>query len=568
MRAARLNRQLRGVGISPGFAIGTAYIYRDVLDQDYRLYSLADGQIDREFDRIKRAFEAVLNDLVDLTRRVERDLDAETADIFRAHRVLLKDSSLLGQIRTELERERTNAEYALKSVFDRLKSKFDNMEDPLLRDRADDVVDLCKRLLRSLLGVQSLLEKLPADAVLIAQRLLPSDTVLLQKHAISAVVVEHCGTASHSAILARGIGIPVVSHIENATGVIATGNRLLVDGCAGQVVLAPDRKRTAAFATRAQKYRVIQARAKERCTEPALTRDGARVFVLANIGSILDAALARENGADGVGLFRLEQFFLAEETLPRREDVQNVLRQTLAQMPGVPATVRLLDVGADKRLPYLKQRDERNPMLGRRGVRLLLDYPELLTSQLWALLAVSQEFPLRILVPMVTLEEDMRLVRTAATNVAKELGLKSIPPLGAMIETPAAALCVQRIAECADFLCVGTNDLTQYVMAASREEDFLSHYYIEDHPAVINLIRWVCESVPQHDIEICGELAGRVKTLPAFLEMGVRRFSVVPLRVPAIKETVRTLTMRTLCVGEDGSDRDQRPAARQAKRSD
>jgi phosphoenolpyruvate-protein phosphotransferase (PTS system enzyme I) len=543
MTATRPNRQLRGVGISPGFAAGSAYVHRDILDRDYGFYAVADDQIDEECARIERAFGDVLNDLIDLTRRVELELDTESADIFRAHKVLLRDASFRSRIQTELKKEKMNAEHAVKSVFERLRLKFDVLEDRLLRDHGDDVADLCKRLLRSLMGVQNLLEKLPPNAVLVAQRLLPSDTVLLRKHAVSAVVIEYCGTASHSAILARGMGIPVVSRIDDATHVIATGDTLLVDGGIGKVVLAPDGERIAAFERRAKRYRRVQAKARERCAEPALTQDGTRVFVMANTGCVAETVLASENGADGIGLFRLEQFFLAQTTLPGEKDIRDALCKSLSRMPGLPATIRLLDSGADKRLPYLKQRAERNPMLGRRGVRLLLEYPKLLSSQLRALLTVSQEHPLRILVPMVTLAEDMKRIRTAVATAARQLKIKNIPPVGAMIETPAAALCAVEIGEYADFFSLGTNDLAQYVMAAGRQEEFLSHYYIEDHPAVLRLMRQVCNAAPHHEIEVCGELAGNPRVIPLFLQMGIRHLSVLPLRIPATKEIIRTLRL-------------------------
>lgn len=540
MNTTVFNRQLYGVGISAGFAMGTAYVRGDMSRQASTCEPATPPQTDKEYARFQQARDSVLRDITDLIKRVSRELDAALIGIFRVHRTILRHPVLSREIKNELEDTNSSAEQAVQSVLRRWKSQFESSTHYLLQDRADDIEDLNERLLCRLLGVRSLIERVPRGAAFVTQRLLPSEIVLLHEREISGIVVESCGSASHAAILARSMGIPIAAQIPDATGLIASGDLLLIDGIVGRVVTAPDQDRITRFQERIKERARVMLAAQKRCTQPALTRDDVRVLVMANAGCPEDVCLALDSGADGIGLFRLEQFYMSQSMLPCKDHISALLRDSLRHIDGLPMTVRLLDVGADKVLPYLRQRRDRNPLFGRRGVRLLIDYPELLSSQLQAILVLSQEHPLRVLVPMVTIDEDMRRVREAAERAAEELGIETIPPLGAMIETPAAALCIAELSEFADFFSIGTNDLTQYTMAAGREEESLSDYYVDDHPAIIRLIQHVCSVIKHKEVSVCGELAGNPEAIPLLLRAGIRMLSVVPLRIPAVKERVRS----------------------------
>lgn len=541
MAAKKSSRQLLGRGISPGYAVGSAYVYHDMLKQDYAFRSAPQQDVQAEFDRVSSAFEDVLGELTVLAKRVERAMGTDYANILGANRAVLRDPSVLEEVRMELEKEYLNAEEAVKQVFLRQREKFYAMDNRLFRDRGDDIGDLCKRVIRSLLGKEHLLQTLPANAVMVAERLLPTDTILLRRKSVSAVVVESCGPASHAAIFARGMGIPIASGIAHATTAIEMDEEVLVDGITGRVVVAPDADQKARFGDLRREYVKVMEKAQQSCREPALTQDGVRIQIMANVANKEEVDFAAENGAEGIGLYRLEQFYARQRTLPGEDEIADYLRTALQEFKGKVVTIRLLDTGGDKQLPYLDYPSETNPGLGQRGVRLLLDYPALLSSQLKALLSLSPDFPIRILVPMVTLAEDMKAVRLALKDAAQQFNCKAIPALGAIIETPAAAIRAAQIAEFSDFLSIGTNDLTQYVMAAERESNYMSRYYLDDHPAVLWLIRQVCEAVSGHDVEICGELAGNPKAIPILLEMGIRKLSVFALRVPAIKEIIRSL---------------------------
>ncbi len=270
-------------------------------------------------------------------------------------------------------------------------------------------------------------------------------------------------------------------------------------------------------------------------------RDGQTVHVEANLAAFEDVDLLLENGADGVGLFRIEQLYLARALPPSEDELYEELARLVAPLRERSVTIRLLDIGGDKKIPALRFPSERNPALGRRGVRLLFDHPRLVETQLRSLLRLFRVQPIRILVPMVTLERDIERMRALLARAAADLGMERLPLLGAMIETPAAALTVARIAAHADFLCVGTNDLTQYTLAAGRDDAAVSEYYVDDHPALLRLLGIIVDEAAGKPLTLCGELAGREEVLPTLLGLGFRRLSIAPRLVPTTKELIRSL---------------------------
>jgi phosphoenolpyruvate-protein phosphotransferase len=414
------------------------------------------------------------------------------------------------------------------------------MTQPAQQQTAEDLADLRRRLLREMTGVKTTaLEKMPPGRVLVARRLLPSDTVALPRRAVTGIVLEFGGPGSHAALLAEALGIPTVAQIPNAREIIADDDVLIVDGFRGEIVVNPDAATHTRYTEEIEGALARSAELTQLARQPACTRDGTKIAVLANVGCREDVSTAVEHGADGVGLYRLEQFYLSRKTPPTAVELLADLREMFAPLRGKPITVRLLDLGGDKPLPFLKLPPEDNPFLGRRGVRLLLRYPDLLDTQLQALWQLAREHDVRILVPMVTLAEEMAEVRMRFAAVAKEAGQNELPPLGAMIETPAAALSVAGIIAYADFLSIGTNDLTQYTMAAGRENPLVSEYFREDHPAVLRLVRIVVEEAGRVPVAVCGELARQVDAVPTLLKLGIRSLSVAPPLVPGVKEAVR-----------------------------
>jgi len=546
------NITLRGYGISSGLAMGRAWIYHDILQRMQDVYAIEADEIEGEYRRIQDAFGQVLQDLETSEREVQEKLDEEFARIFRAHRAILRDPSLLEEIRERLERSQVNAEFVVMAVFRRLEGRFRrSLNDDRWAERADDVADLAKRVLRFLTGQAAhQLADLSPNTILVASRLLPSDTVHFSREAVSAVVVERGGPASHAAILTRELGIPAVSGVENAIQTIPEERIVLVDGAEGTVVIDPDEQLQQMYHRRRTEIAIRRTRASSRTDTVARTREGTEIAVRANISGPEEAALAVEHGADGVGLYRIESMYFGREDLPSEDELVDALRETLSPFDvDQSVTLRLLDIGGDKPLPFLDHPKEPTPVLGRRGVRLLLAFPDLLRMQLRSFLRLSMERSTRVLVPMVTLASDMQALRDVYLQVVDEVSCPSPPPLGSMVETPAAALCVEALLEHSDFFSVGTNDLTQYTMAAGRENAHVEEYFLQDHPAIFRLLGCMMNAAGDRPVGVCGELASQTDVTGRLLAMGVRELSVSPLQVPHVKQAVREV-----CLDEVPSD--------------
>ena len=365
----------------------------------------------------------------------------------------------------------------------------------------------------------------------------------LPKSNIAAVVVETLGQGSHAALLAREKGIPTIAEIPGLLSRIGSGTELLVDGFRGTVVIAPQLDTRSEFQERIEKWRATLIRCKGACREPARTLDGQLISVEANIGVHDDVELALDNGADGVGLLRIEQLYFSRPAPPTEDELCSELESLIVPLRARPVTIRLLDIGGDKPLPYLGLPPTANPVLGRRGVRLLLHYSQLVRTQVGAILRLSQNHHLRVLIPMVTLEDDIRQLRETYDALSTERKIARPPAFGAMVETPAAALAIPALAKHVDFFCVGTNDLTQYTLAAARDDASVNDYYVDGHESVLRLLRIILADAGERPVTLCGELAGREAYVPRLLQMGFRALSVAPTVIPTTKALIRRLTI-------------------------
>ena len=532
---------LCGKAVSPGMAQGKAFVYKDVLLRDSELYLIDDSQIYDEKNRIKKAIGDVSKCLTTDAKQIEGKLGKQSADIFRAQKAILYDSHVVKEMNRVLETEMINAEQVVRTVFRVLARRFRDLDNEVLRERGDDIDDLSRRLLLSLAGIHAhSLENLPANTVLVARRLLPSDTVFLSRSSTVGVLAEFAGPAAHAALLARELGIPCVGGIPDLLETIHTGEVVLVDGTTGSVVINPSRQAL-------QKHNktfdeVSKRRETTACVntvEQTATVDGIEVSIMANVRSREDVELAMRCGADGIGLFRTEPFFLSTKHLPSSKEFAAFLQHSIEPARGRHIDVRLLDIGADKNPIYLHLPPEIDPFLGRRGVRVLREYPELLEAQLRAVLDLSREFEVGVLIPMVTVQSDVTHVVSQLQKFAVEMGIHKLPRIGAMIETPAAALSIASLRPHVDFFSIGTNDLTQYTMAAGRENPSATAYFIDDHPAILRLIELVVMESGTKPVSICGELAGRVDVIPKLLRSGIRSLSVASALVPDIRSAIR-----------------------------
>jgi phosphoenolpyruvate-protein kinase (PTS system EI component) len=447
-------------------------------------------------------------------------------------------------LRAELKKEildnLVTASSAVKTVFLRWEKRFLLMESQIARDKGDDMRDISIRLSNALAGITvHPLDEIPRGSVFVTSRLLPSDTVFLSGRSVSAILLEYGSTGSHAALFAREMGLPCISGISNILTTAPNGALALVDADIGTITIRPQEKQKLTFRRKVDDNEHAQHLARQHARGPAVTKDDVTISVLANVGCSDDTERAVLNGADGVGLYRMERAYLGRVVPPNTDELLTEMRQTLEAAKGRTVCVRLLDLGTDKPLPFMKFLAETNPSLGRRGIRLLREYPVLLKTSLRAILELSREFDVRILVPMVTLPDDVAAVKVYLTQLGSELQMPSLPELGAMIETPAAALSAREIGRYVDFLSFGTNDLTQYAFAADRENAAVEQYFNDAAEVIFRLLGLTHDDVPDVPLSVCGELAGRPEHIPRLLQCGIRTLSVAPPLIPIVKETIR-----------------------------
>jgi phosphoenolpyruvate-protein phosphotransferase len=534
---------LVGKGVSPGLAKGKAFVYIGILQRDSELYEIDPSEVDDEQARIETAFDDVGRSLIIDAKHMQDKLGKKSADIFLAQEAMLRDPSVVEKLKKTLETELIDAEQVVRTVFRLLARRFRDMNNEIFRTRGDDIDDLSRRLLLSLAGIHAhTLETLPANTVLVARRLLPSDTVFLLRSSTVAVLAEFAGPAAHAALLARELGIPCVGGIPKLLETLHTGDVVLVNGTEGTAVIHPDTHALRIFERSLEDVRQEHETAKRmNPVGRTVTWKGTEISVMANVRSRQDVVRAMKSGADGIGLFRTEPFYMAAKHLPTDKEFASFLLESLEPARGSRIHIRLLDIGADKNPTYLHLPPEPDPFLGRRGLRVLREYPDLLESQLRAMLDVSQEFDIGILIPMVTLEKEVAQVVELTHKLATELDIRELPRIGAMIETPAAALSIPSLKPHVDFFSVGSNDLTQYTMAAGRENPLVADYFIDDHPTILRLIELVVRESGNTPVSLCGELAGRIEVIPRLLSTGIRSLSVSAALVPAVKNAIRRL---------------------------
>jgi phosphoenolpyruvate-protein phosphotransferase len=521
--------------------MGTVSLVGDIFEHRRPAQAAAALNPENEWARVQNAFAATRQDIAEAVVRLEQEVSSEVADVFRAHQMMLDGLLSSGQITAQLREPGVDASSAVRRVFRAWAKKFEALSDPAFQQRADDVADLGRRVLRHLEGNDPhQLAWLPEGAVIVVRRILPSDVITLAERRAAAVLVESLGHASHAALLAREKSIPTIV-ISGVLEQLHDGDEALVDAYDGAVSIDADAQVRADFEQRVLEYQARLARCNITCHQPARTVDGMLIRVEANLGTRRDVELALGNGADGVGLFRIEQIYLGRELPPTEDELFEEMQATAAPLRDKPLTIRLLDVGGDKPLRFLRTPKETNPSLGLRGIRLLLRQPALLRTQLAAFVRLSREQEIRVLVPMVTLEGDIRTTRELFEEVCAAIHVESRPAFGAMIETPAAALAIPAIAPHVDFLSVGTNDLTQYTFAAGRDDPNVNDYFQDGHAALLRLLEIIVGDATNLPVTLCGELAGREELLPRLLAIGLRSFSIAPPLIPAMKERIRSL---------------------------
>lgn len=532
--------KIYGKTLSPGLGRGKTFVYRDILKQVDEFYEIESAQIDKEIERFSDALDHISGELDHLVDKVKKEMDTDLGSVFAAHSAIVQDESLKGEVKQEIRDGRVSAGSAIRTVFERWENRFRSMEAEVAQQKGDDLRDLTRRLIASLAGIRGHeLERLPKEAVLVANRLLPSDTIILARRHAAAAILEVGGAGSHAALFAHEIGLPCVAGIEDLLGRIPTDASALVDAFTGEVIVCPDTEQEKAFEAKSRRQDLADDEARQHASEPSITGKGTVIKVYANVGRLDDTHNAIANGAEGIGLYRIEQFYLGRREPPDMDALLAEMKRTLEPARHLPVYVRLLDAGADKPLPFMEHFAEVNPSLGLRGIRFLEHYPDLMDTQMEALMAMATDYDLHIIVPMATLPRDMEVAREQLNEAAAKAGVEHIPPLGAMVETPGAALNAKAIARHSDFLSIGTNDLTQYLFAADRENAAVDSYYDDTHDVLFRLLRIIHDDAPDLPLCLCGELAGRIDYVERVLACGITTLSVAPPSIPQIKQAVR-----------------------------
>jgi multiphosphoryl transfer protein len=535
--------RLVGHAGAPGIALGPARHFR-APEVEFSAEPAADPA--SELAALDEALAHVRDELHVVRGLVTaRDREDEAA-IFDVHLLILEDEAMLAPARQAITQQARNAADAWHAAAEAVATEWDGLEDEYQRARAEDVRAVARMVLARLVGSDAARLSLTAPGILVAPDLTPAQTAALDPALVQGIATAYGGPTSHSSILARALGLPAAVGLGEGVLALAEGTPLLLDGGAGTVVANPDDELVAVFEDRRSREAEKLVAARRGAHQPAVTLDGRRVEVAANVGSPADAAAAAASGADGVGLLRTEFLFLGRDSLPE-EDVQVAAYREIAELlRGRPVILRTLDVGADKPLPYLPRPSEANPFLGVRGIRLGLAEPELLAAQLRAVLRVAAEHPLKVMFPMVATLDEFREARGVLERERERLGVRAPLEIGVMIEVPAAALAAEAFSPEVDFFSIGTNDLAQYTMAAERGNERVAALGDALQPAVLRLVRAVVEAAEAFErwVGVCGEIASDLAAVPVLVGLGVAELSVAPPAVPAVKQAVRALDAR------------------------
>ncbi len=535
--------------MSPGVAVGAAYCIHEIFVNP-KSKRLADREITAELARYEAARDQVSHSLHALQQKVERQVSREAGAIFGVHEAILRDVAFTSKVRSWIVNERMTAQAALHRLLEEYTALFSRTHDEYLKERLADVRDVVVRLSTFLSDVlqQTSKQLLSGPLIVVADELLPSHAVGLGEMEVQGIVTQRGSQTSHAAIIARSRGIPAVAGVSGILRQVKTGDTLVVDGRDGHVAINPDAEALSAYLKLEREFFYLQDQLAENRDQPALTADGTPISLMANINGVADARSATAMGACGVGLFRTEYLYLTHRDIPDEQEQLDVYRQIIQESPEHRVTIRTLDIGGDKTVPYLGHtHQEANPFLGWRSIRLSFEHPEFFMTQIRAVLRAAADLPkeqgeVRLLFPMITTLEEMRRVRTLVRRTERQLQREGKPvgrvPIGMMLEVPAAAVALDLIMEVVDFVSIGSNDLIQYLMAADRDNPKVNHLCQPLSPAVLRMLNHVVHSCNQAGtpVTLCGEMAGQPRAFALLLGMGLRNFSMSPAFVPRMKQ--------------------------------
>lgn len=550
----------KGIAVSPGVTIGTAYCIHEVLVDPSR-GKLTPDEIPGELARFDNARKRSIADLQALRQKVEKQVNKEASAIFAVHESILLDATLVGKVRTDIRDSQLTAQAALANLLEHYRSVFEKAKDAYLRERFADIRDVVERLTSYL---SDALKKdsgaLDGPTIVIADELLPSQVVMLGDKPVHGIVTQAGGQTSHAAIVARSRGIPAVSGVAKILRSTKTGDTVVVDGREGHVIINPDPEVLAAYRKLEREFFDLRDALAHNRDARAVTKDGVPLSVLANINGPSDSQAAKAMGASGIGLYRTEYLYLTHASVPGEEEQLEIYRSVIESGPGGAVTIRTLDIGGDKTVPFLgREQVEANPFMGWRSIRLSFEHPKFFLTQIRAILRAAApvensdgeiEKPIvKMMFPMVTNLEELRRLRSFVRKAEQQLAQEELPygkaAFGMMLEVPAAAVMIDQLLPAVDFVSIGSNDLVQYLMAADRDNPKVSHLCQPLSPAVLRVLHSVVQAcnARKKPVTLCGEMAGQPQAFAVLLGMGLRRFSMSPAFVPTVKELATHLTI-------------------------
>jgi phosphotransferase system enzyme I (PtsI) len=536
--------KLKGIPASPGIAIGPVFLFRKH-EPIILIRTIAAGEVKQEIERLQNAIARSKKELTKVFEFAEQKLGSAQSKIFEAQLMILEDVVLFDAVYKRLKRERKNAEYLIKNEMEKYHQLMTASKDEYARERADDLLDVENRILRNL-EEQKLISKIEGSHVIVSYNLAAADTLIFSRNDVLAYVTELGGATSHMALLARALKIPAIVGLHQLLSLVQTNDQVVVDGYSGTVVLHPSSEILRFYEKKKTQYDTFEEALAPLRDLPAETLDGHRITLAANVELEEELEFIKLQGADGIGLYRTESLLIGKEVFPSEEEQYEVYRRIAEAVFPKHAIMRTFDIGGDK---FMKQAmKENNPMLGWRGIRVMLDKPQIFLDQLRAILRASTLKNLAIMLPMVTSIKEVKLGKQLIAQAKDDLRAHKIQfdenlPLGVMIEVPAAAVIADHLAKEVSFLSIGTNDLIQYLLAVDRGNDIVSDLFQEFHPAVIRFLRRIIERGTQENawVGMCGQMAGDPLATILLVGLGLDEFSVVPNILPEIKKIIRSI---------------------------
>src|SRR5882762_6847501 len=548
---ARQETRFQGVGVSPGLARGTIHVVRDDGDEVARHHIQA-GDIPNEIGRFEAALIQTRAQILEMQEKIAESIGAKDAGIFDAHLLVVEDRTLIDEVLRKLEADLCNVEFVFQQVATHYADTLSKIDDPYLRERALDIEDVTRRVIRNLQGkAPKAFLALTKPHILVAHNLTPSDTATMNKERVLGIATDLGSRTSHTAIMARSLNIPAIVGLHNATEKLETGQHVLLDGTDGLLILDPTPETFARYGELESKRVQITQKLAELRETKSTTRDGRHIVLSANIELPGDVDAVAANGAEGIGLYRTEFLYLNRTTLPSEDEQYETYRKVAERVLPDPLIIRTFDLGGDKLASGAADvGDELNPFLGWRAIRFCLENQDIFKPQLRAILRASAVGNVKVMFPMISGLEELRRAIVVLEECKEQLRSSKIEmaeklEVGAMVEIPSAAICASALAREVDFFSIGTNDLIQYALAVDRVNEKIAYLYEPTHPAILRLLKMVADAAHANHIwvGVCGEMAGDVALVPLLLGLGMDELSAAATLVPRVKRAVQSLTI-------------------------